>query len=285
MKLEVSIIVPVYNGQQTLERCLRSVSNQSYHVREIIVVDNNSVDQTKEIIQRMSREDQRIRYAFEEIPSRGAARNRGIELAKGDIIAMTDCDCIVPENWIEGLLKPIIFESEDMVMGYQDDLIKNHWTSYIHQSHLRYLEKFVKGNYIDVLDTKNFAVRSSVLKELQFDSSMKNSEDFEFSLRNSRRINIRYIPEVKVGHFHKSTLGVWLRLNFQRGYWMKIACNKNREKRYIRKEMIIESVKLSAIFLRPLLMISDFLKNPIRESYFFLVTDYAWMLGLYYPRQ
>lgn len=79
---KVSVIIPVYNGEKTLARCLNSVLNQTHSNYEVIVVDNNSTDKTKEIINKFKEEDSKIRYAFEPYRSRGAARNKGIETAK-----------------------------------------------------------------------------------------------------------------------------------------------------------------------------------------------------------
>ena len=100
---------------------------------EIIVINNNSTDKTKDIIYTYKEKNKKIKYVFEPRRSRGAARNKGIITANGDVITMTDCDCIVPENWIASIIKPIIEDNELIVMGSEDNVVKNYWTKNIQE--------------------------------------------------------------------------------------------------------------------------------------------------------
>lgn len=118
----VSAIIPVYNGSRTFSQCLGSVLNQTYSNYEVIVVNNNSTDETERIIKEFAVIDRRVKYIFEGYRSRGAARNAGIQAAGGEIIAMTDADCVVPHDWLSELIKPIVLENETAVMGFEEDL-------------------------------------------------------------------------------------------------------------------------------------------------------------------
>jgi glycosyltransferase involved in cell wall biosynthesis len=98
----VSIIVPVYNGSRTIDALLTSLLALDYPADrcEILIVDNRSTDDTRERI---------LRYPvtlLEETGIQGsdAARNRGIEAAKGEILAFTDADCVVEPTWLKRLL-------------------------------------------------------------------------------------------------------------------------------------------------------------------------------------
>jgi glycosyltransferase involved in cell wall biosynthesis len=98
----VSIIVPVYNGSRTIDALLSSLLALDYPAdrHEILVVDNKSTDDTRERIQRYP-----VTLLEEtEIQSSYAARNRGIEAAKGEILAFTDADCVVEPTWLKRLL-------------------------------------------------------------------------------------------------------------------------------------------------------------------------------------
>ena len=105
----VSIVVPVYNAESTLALCLGSLINLDYPSErlEILVVDNNSRDSSREIISRFP-----VICLEEKIQTSYAARNRGIAEAKGEIIAFTDSDCIVDAKWLRNLLSG--FQGEDI---------------------------------------------------------------------------------------------------------------------------------------------------------------------------
>lgn len=93
----VTIVVPVYNGEENIENCIKSLLNQKYPKEnlEIIIVDNNSTDNTAEIIKRYP-----VKYLAEIKQGVCYARNRGLKEATGDLLAYTDSDCIADENWI-----------------------------------------------------------------------------------------------------------------------------------------------------------------------------------------
>ncbi|PSB01505.1 glycosyltransferase [Merismopedia glauca] len=97
----VSAIVPVYNDAAHLKLCLEALENQTYPKSnyEVIVVDNAS-DNGEEIKKVVDQFTQAL-VAYESFPSSFGARNKGISLAKGNIIAFTDADCIPAINWIE----------------------------------------------------------------------------------------------------------------------------------------------------------------------------------------
>lgn len=95
----VSVIIPVFNDSHRLTLCLAALSAQTYPQDryEIIVVDNASQDDIQSIVSQF----EQATYAYEGCPGSYAARNRGIPLAQGEVIAFTDSDCIPATNWIE----------------------------------------------------------------------------------------------------------------------------------------------------------------------------------------
>ena len=107
----VSVIVPVYNGQRTIERLLVSLLNLDYPTNEyeVIVVDNKSTDYTCEIVEKYPV----TLLHEEEVQSSYAARNRGISHARGEIIAFTDADCVADAHW----LKRLVADWDDLTIG------------------------------------------------------------------------------------------------------------------------------------------------------------------------
>lgn len=94
--MKVSVIIPAYNEEKYIKKALLSVVDQKISADEIIVVDNNSSDKTKEIALKMG-----ARVINEKIQGMIPTRNRGFNEAKFDIIARIDSDVIVPPNWIK----------------------------------------------------------------------------------------------------------------------------------------------------------------------------------------
>ncbi len=277
---KVSVIIPVYNAEKTLRQCLNSVLDQNYNNYEVIVVDNNSTDKTKEIIKKFCNRNKKIKYVFEKKRGRGAARNAGIKKAKGVIIAMTDSDCIVSKNWIRELIKPIINENEKGVIGFETDLIKNYWTRNIQKAQWKLIKENLKGRYVSHLDTKNFAIKAELMKKLMFDSGLKSEEDFELYLKLKKIAKIRFNPLVKVKHNHKSSFIAVVKMNFDRGYWTKKVYEKHKCDDEIKKELMLESMSFKNFLTFPFWMILQFVTKPIGEAYFLLVSEVLWRLGI-----
>lgn len=94
----VSVIIPVFNAERFLSDALNSVLSQGYPNLELIVVDDGSTDGSREIIQRTPG---KIRYLRQENSGPAAARNRGLEIAHGDVLAFQDADDIWPPHKLE----------------------------------------------------------------------------------------------------------------------------------------------------------------------------------------
>jgi GT2 family glycosyltransferase len=111
---KISIVVPVYNGEKTISQCLDSLLQLNYprEYLEIIIVDNNSTDHTKDIIKEYP-----VQYLFEKKRSISQARNRGIKNSTGTYIAFTDGDCTVDKNWLHNLLRPLGDEGVGVAAG------------------------------------------------------------------------------------------------------------------------------------------------------------------------
>lgn len=96
---DVSIIVPVFNDQEGLEKCLQRLGGQSYprDRYEVIVADNGSDRNIRDVVARYPR----TRFICEKRPGSYAARNAGLTLATGEIVGFTDSDCLPRHDWIE----------------------------------------------------------------------------------------------------------------------------------------------------------------------------------------
>ena len=101
--IKVSVIIPAYNTENQITKCLNSVLNQTLKEIEIIVIDDGSTDNTLELINNFKLTDSRITVISQENKKQGAARNRGIEIAKGEYIGFVDSDDYIDRDYYEKL--------------------------------------------------------------------------------------------------------------------------------------------------------------------------------------
>ena len=113
----VSIIVPVYNAEKYIERCVNSLRNQSLEDIEIILVDDSSTDLSYEICKRMAEEDFRIKVIHKENEGAGRARNKALEIAGGEYIGFMDSDDFAETDMFKTLYEKAEEYNSDLVMS------------------------------------------------------------------------------------------------------------------------------------------------------------------------
>lgn len=116
---KVSIIIPIYNVEKYLEKCVQSVLSQSYENIEVILVDDGSTDCSGQICDRLEKEDNRIRVIHKKNGGLASARNAGYQAASGEYIMYADSDDSLKSHIIETCVKSIYREKADVVIfGY-----------------------------------------------------------------------------------------------------------------------------------------------------------------------
>lgn len=99
----VSVIIPIYNAEQYLEKCFKAIESQSMESFEVIMVNNNATDSSEKICKRWEMKDHRFRYCFEEIKGISYARNTGLKIAEGKYVLFADADDLMHEDMLEKL--------------------------------------------------------------------------------------------------------------------------------------------------------------------------------------
>ena len=107
-------------------------------------------------------------------------------------------------------------EDETAVMGSQIELNKNYWTENIQDADNEFFSKNIDGEYLTHIDTKNFAIKASIMKELMFDPALGNCEDLDLYIRLKETAKIKYEPALKVEHNQVSSFKSTIRKNFNR---------------------------------------------------------------------
>ena len=119
--IKVTIVVPIYNVEKYLERCIKSLVNQTYSNIEIVLVNDGSPDKSPEICESWSKADSRIRVINKQNAGLGMARNSGIDFATGDYITFVDGDDYLLPFAIEKAVEPLTEKQVDsVVFGFND---------------------------------------------------------------------------------------------------------------------------------------------------------------------
>ena len=123
MKTKVSIVVPVYNVQDYVLRCLKSLQNQEYNNLEIIVVDDGSTDKSGKICDEFAKNEDRAKVFHKKNGGLSDARNYGIKKSSGELIAFVDSDDYVSGSYISEMIELLNRDKSDVVVcGYNGEL-------------------------------------------------------------------------------------------------------------------------------------------------------------------
>ena len=125
MEHEITIIVPVYNAEKYLKTCIESIINQSFQNWLLLLVDDGSTDESREICDQYSAKDSRIKVIHKENGGSASARNVGLDNVSSDFVSMIDADDCVPVDYLEFLLDTLKSNDSDIVghlfRGFTDD--------------------------------------------------------------------------------------------------------------------------------------------------------------------
>ena len=117
-RVEISIIIPVYNAEKTLERCVNSILSQDFTDFELILVDDGSSDKSGQLCQAFASRDSRVRVFHQNNGGVSSARNVGLDNASGKWITFCDSDDYVLPGWLSNFI--LISEGYDLIVqGFQ----------------------------------------------------------------------------------------------------------------------------------------------------------------------
>lgn len=220
----VTVVVPVRNRELTIQPLLDSLQKLDYDRNkvEVIVVDGNSTDKTQEIVKKYP-----VKLVVEKRKGLNLARNTGIKCSKGEIVAFTDSDCIVPPNWITKIVENFKDPKVSCVGGSAKALDCDFVSQYADNSIVRLMPFFTKREELEKVKPFfrhpagcNMAFRRKVAEEVgYFDENIRYGfDEVEFADRVCRAgYKMVLDPDVLVWHKHRSTLREFLKQNFQYG--------------------------------------------------------------------
>ena len=285
----VSVIIPTYNRKNELKKCLESVLKQNYKNYDVIVADGDSNDGTLRLLMSFKKRYRNFHYLVEKRRGIGAARNSAERVARGEIVLMTDSDCVVPEDWIERMVN-VILSGEVAIQGFQCTACNRIWSRLFQtfQEHI-FFKVYGGRDYIDFLDTKNFGIRLSVLKKIGFTNrNIIIGNDIELMARLLKSgYKIKFEGGIRVCHRHPSSLPDILRKYFYYGFWVAKICKKHEKFFNERKSpvyndfLFISNKNIFSIFLG--ILKESWLNTReygIMGGIFILFVNSGWYLGL-----
>lgn len=186
---KVSIIIPVYNVEKYLQRCIDSLRAQTYTNTEMIFVDDGSADSSYQILQQAEKTDSRIRVFSQENAGPSAARNLGMDHSTGEYIMFCDSDDTVEPTWTEKMVEAVQEHPDDFVVcevttlseeEHQKQIYK-HLGPVVMEKKEGYYRLFTDG--ISAFPFNKVFIRKIIDKHgLRFDPKRKHGEDVFFGL-------------------------------------------------------------------------------------------------------
>ncbi len=180
----VSVVVPVYNAEKYLDRCIDSIVNQTYNHLEIILVDDGSPDECPKMCDEWAKKDSRITVIHKENAGAGMARNTGLDNANGDYIFFVDSDDYVSTQIVEKCLLNAEKSNSDMVIFGRYDVFDDG----------KCIKKDIKTNkfIFDKNDIQNELI--SALLDYEFGIGMSIWSKM-YKVQTIKRLNKRFVSE------------------------------------------------------------------------------------------
>lgn len=199
MSPKISVVIGAYNEEKLLPRCLEAFKNQSYPADkfEVILVDNDSKDSTSQIAK-----DYGVRvYKYTDFQGIAAVRRYGAEQARGEIIAFTDADSVVPNDWLEKIDTLLSDPNVVCVGGPGKSDKESFFQDFIYWFYdLFHILNHTAGK--PLMWGFNMAVKKDAYEEVgKINGSLLAYEDWDLSFRLQKqfgRENVRYIRDLRV---------------------------------------------------------------------------------------
>lgn len=208
----ISIIIPVYNTEKYLDKCLNTILSQSYKDIEVLLINDGSTDSSGEICDKYAKKDNRIKVFHEENKGVSAARNFGINVATGEWLCFIDSDDWVDSDYLENFVSIFSAEGDFVIQGYIKNTDKQitGGSGFVSQFE-NFLDFFMYSEEKNLLNSPCFKLfRKDIIdrNSISFDENFSLGEDHIFTLEY-----IRFVTRFSV--------------SFERGYHYRISSDGN----------------------------------------------------------
>lgn len=184
MSKKISIIVPIYNVEQYLDKCIESLVNQTYKNLEIILVDDGSEDNSGHMADLWERKDNRIKVIHKKNGGLSDARNAGLRIVIGDYISFIDSDDYIDRDMYRCLMNDLINNNADIAVcnikhvyeNSNKEIIKYHRKNCVLSS-LEAMEEYIHNGIVQAV-VWNKLYKRELIGELQFEVNKTNEDEF-----------------------------------------------------------------------------------------------------------
>jgi len=217
--MTISVVVPVYNGERFVERCLDALSKQIRPPDEVIIVDDGSTDQSVALVE--SKPVQLIRQKHQ---GPAAARNRGVQAAAGELILFTDIDCEPEPAWVLEMEKSL---SLPEVVGVKGAYATKQTGIVPRLVQLEFEERYdllEKSPQIDLIDTYSAGFHRENFQHVGgFNPALQKNEDVDLSYRlATARNKLVFNRNAIVYHHHPENYWAYFISKMKKAYWRMI---------------------------------------------------------------
>lgn len=198
--IKISVIIPVYNGEKYIKRCIDSIKKQTFNDWEIILVDDGSKDKTGVICDSYALEDKRIKVFHKSNGGVSVARNFGIDKAIGDYITFVDCDDWIEKDFFEKVVNFLTKDSVDILItgfifdknGVSKNIFKGKYAEILCEQK-KQVEFFKQDKFSWTVYDKFF--KRDIIRFFKFNKHIKIGEDmlFFWQVLNFAK-NVGYLP-------------------------------------------------------------------------------------------
>ena len=278
--MKISIAIPTYNAQDSLAECLNAIRASTFKDLEVIVVDDCSTDNSREIasayhVKLITNDDEKNRSA-------ARARNMGIQEATGDIILFLDSDVIIPKDLLQNV-HDILRDRPD-ISAVQGVYQAKPYYQDIFSRYKHYIFSF-RGHkddrsFVSYIHTACAAGRKEVFKKYKFNENLNRREDIDYGLRMSKDGHLIYVDsDIAVNHKKKFTLKSFTRYQIRTARGMisqrlilkdnsVIEELRSKENRFYKKLWLLRPV--FGVLMLLALLASVFMRNSL--SIFLILT-------------
>lgn len=270
----ISIVIPVYNCEKHIERCINSILKQTYKNLEIVLVNDGSKDKSLEICEKYAQRDNRILIFNKENEGVSSARNLGIEKSHGEFISFVDSDDYLEETFCEELINKLYeYDVDYVACGYKRvyndkhiEYVNNDFSERI-VSPIEYLNEL-----LNVQKGYGFAhmklIKKEVIGDIKFDIELKVGEDALFNVMLCEKLKKILIYNKALYNYYFNSNSVVRK--FDNNYDKKYIKSMERMTQYInlkyKDNTIIKENLQNYIAYHVLLICVNFCYHPENEN-------------------